>query len=85
MGYIDLIRSYLKDHNLPSPKAILDIGCSVGVSTHWLVDTFPGAEVSGLDLSPHFLAVAKYRDARRPGPKVGSVGAMRHLNRSAAA
>jgi ubiquinone/menaquinone biosynthesis C-methylase UbiE len=45
----------------------LDIGCSVGVSTQALVSwlrqrqTEP-ARVSGLDLSPHMLAVAQVRD-----------------------
>lgn len=50
---------------------MLDLGCSVGVSTDALVTYFPEAQVSGLDLSPHFLAVASYRDKKRQGgPKV---------------
>ncbi|WVZ03575.1 hypothetical protein V8G54_024381 [Vigna mungo] len=41
---------------------ILDIGCSVGVSTKYLADKFPTANVTGLDLSPYFLAVAQHKE-----------------------
>lgn len=44
------------------PNKLLDVGCSVGVSTFYLAKCFPGATViDGLDLSPYFLAVAKQR------------------------
>ncbi|XP_061367318.1 uncharacterized protein LOC133310403 isoform X2 [Gastrolobium bilobum] len=43
---------------------ILDIGCSVGVSTRYLADKFPTAKVTGLDLSPYFLAVAQQKEKR---------------------
>lgn len=43
---------------------ILDIGCSVGVSTRYLADKFPAAKVTGLDLSPYFLAVAQHKEKR---------------------
>ncbi|KAK1563578.1 hypothetical protein Q3G72_029480 [Acer saccharum] len=39
-------------------RDILDIGCSIGVSTTCLSENFPFAKVTGLDLSPYFLAVA---------------------------
>ncbi|KAK1256667.1 hypothetical protein QJS04_geneDACA024205 [Acorus gramineus] len=45
---------------------ILDIGCSVGVSTRFLSDKFPLANITGLDLSPYFLSVAKYNERRKP-------------------
>lgn len=44
---------------------ILDIGCSVGVSTRFLADKFPSAKVTGLDLSPYFLAVAQFKEKGR--------------------
>ncbi|MBW4582815.1 MAG: methyltransferase domain-containing protein [Tildeniella nuda ZEHNDER 1965/U140] len=47
------------------PTDILDIGCSVGMSTLALQETFPNAQITGLDLSPYFLAVAKYRGEGR--------------------
>lgn len=52
--------------NLPeAPKDIVDLGCSVGMSTFTLQKTFPDANLTGVDLSPHFLAVATYRTAQR--------------------
>ncbi|KAK6142642.1 hypothetical protein DH2020_022990 [Rehmannia glutinosa] len=44
---------------------ILDIGCSVGVSTRFLADKFSSANVTGLDLSPYFVAVAQYKEKKR--------------------
>ncbi|KAL6975918.1 hypothetical protein U1Q18_024713 [Sarracenia purpurea var. burkii] len=43
-------------------KYILDVGCSVGVSTRYLANKFPFAKVTGLDLSPYFLAVAQFKE-----------------------
>ncbi|XP_031478086.1 uncharacterized protein LOC116249096 [Nymphaea colorata] len=54
-------------------KDILDIGCSVGVSTAFLADKFPSAKVTGLDLSPYFLAVASYKEKQRPARKSGMI------------
>ncbi|MBV5260653.1 class I SAM-dependent methyltransferase [Synechococcus moorigangaii CMS01] len=46
-----------------TPAKIVDIGCSVGMSTEALHRIFPQAQLTGVDLSPYFLAVAKYRTA----------------------
>lgn len=44
------------------PNKVLDIGCSVGVSTFYLAKQYPEATViDGIDLCPHFLAVAKHK------------------------
>ncbi|NJO40347.1 MAG: class I SAM-dependent methyltransferase [Cyanobacteria bacterium CRU_2_1] len=43
-----------------SPQAILDIGCSVGMSTFALKTIYPDARITGLDLSPYFLTIAHY-------------------------
>ncbi|NJN76341.1 MAG: class I SAM-dependent methyltransferase [Synechococcaceae cyanobacterium RL_1_2] len=51
----------LEHHVTPSPYQILDLGCGVGLSTQALQRSFPQAQVTGLDLSPYFLAVAQYR------------------------
>lgn len=46
---------------LPNPpQDIVDLGCSVGMSTFALQDTYPAAKMTGVDLSPHFLAVAQH-------------------------
>ena len=47
---------------LPStPQDILDLGCGVGMSTLTLQEIYPQGRVTGVDLSPYFLAVAQYR------------------------
>jgi len=58
----------LQSH-IPSPLKILDLGCSVGMSTAALQVNYPGAEVVGIDLSPYFLSVAQHQTpARIPVP-----------------
>ena len=53
------------DQKLDQPTAkIVDIGCGAGLSTEALQALFPAAQVTGLDLSPYFLAVARYRTAQ---------------------
>lgn len=52
-----------------APTAIADLGCGVGMSTRTLRDTFPGANVTGVDLSPYFLAVAQYYEKGREGAR----------------
>ncbi len=42
-------------------KDIVDIGCGIGMSTFALQETYPEAQITGVDLSPYFLAVAQYR------------------------
>jgi ubiquinone/menaquinone biosynthesis C-methylase UbiE len=48
---------------------IMDVGCSVGASTKFLIEAFPDkTEISAVDLSPHFLSAAKFflEDSRSP-------------------
>ncbi|WP_293132844.1 class I SAM-dependent methyltransferase [Microcoleus sp. bin38.metabat.b11b12b14.051] len=47
------------------PQNIVDLGCSVGMSTFALGDVYPEAKMTGVDLSPYFLAVAQYRSQQR--------------------
>lgn len=62
-GILGAINTFRKIHNLSAPiESILDVGCSVGVSTRWLAAKYPQAEVTGIDLSPYFLAVAEFRE-----------------------
>jgi ubiquinone/menaquinone biosynthesis C-methylase UbiE len=44
-----------------TPQTIVDLGCGVGMSTFALQATFPDAEITGVDLSPYFVAVAQYQ------------------------
>lgn len=43
------------------PQKILDLGCSVGMSTFAMQAVYPDAHLTGVDLSPYFLTVASYR------------------------
>lgn len=55
-NYHEILKS-----SLPiTPQDIVDIGCSVGMSTFALQDIYPNANVTGVDLSPYFLSVALY-------------------------
>ncbi len=67
-GDAKLRQSYhdiLKAHIPNQPQDILDIACSVGMSTFALQDIYPQAKMTGLDLSPYFLAVANYKSQQR--------------------
>jgi len=56
-SYHNVIKEQLKI----TPQKILDLGCSVGMSSFALQELYPKAEITGLDLSSYFLAVAEYQ------------------------
>lgn len=58
-------RDILKAHIVEAPEDIVDLGCSVGMSTFALRDAYPQARLTGVDLSPYFLAVADYNSQQR--------------------
>jgi ubiquinone/menaquinone biosynthesis C-methylase UbiE len=60
-SYHEIINSQIPT----SPQAILDVGCSVGMSTFALRSLYPQAKITGLDLSPYFLAVAHHNSQQR--------------------
>ncbi|MBW4554500.1 MAG: class I SAM-dependent methyltransferase [Trichormus sp. ATA11-4-KO1] len=60
-SYHDILRDSLSYN----PQDILDVGCSVGLSTFALQEVYPQSQITGLDLSPYFLAVAHYRAQQR--------------------
>ncbi|MGK7945812.1 MAG: class I SAM-dependent methyltransferase [Microcystaceae cyanobacterium] len=47
------------------PQQIIDLGCSAGLSTFPLQETYPDAQITGIDLSPYCLAVAQYHNQER--------------------
>ncbi|MGK7887679.1 MAG: class I SAM-dependent methyltransferase [Crocosphaera sp.] len=61
----DNYHSILKQQLSLNPQTILDIGCSVGMSTFPLQEMYPNAKLTGLDLSAYHLAVAHYRSQQR--------------------
>ncbi len=50
------------------PRDIVDLGCSVGMSTFALQAVYPQARITGVDLSPYFLTVAQYRSKQQAIP-----------------
>jgi ubiquinone/menaquinone biosynthesis C-methylase UbiE len=60
-SYHNILKSQIPNE----PRDILDVGCSVGLSTFALQKIYPHAKITGLDLSPYFLAVAYYRAQQR--------------------
>ncbi len=62
----------LAEHGPKQVNRILDMGCSVGVSTLALQRFYPQAQTIGLDLSPYMLSVAKMRDTQ------GNIADWRH-------
>jgi ubiquinone/menaquinone biosynthesis C-methylase UbiE len=60
-SYHDLILQTLET----PPADILDVGCSVGMSTFAMQAVYPTARLTGLDLSPYFLTIANYRSQQQ--------------------
>jgi len=53
------INSYYKKHNVSEIKDILDVGCSVGVSSEYLYNSYKNVNsITGIDLSPYFLSIS---------------------------
>ncbi|MEZ2239142.1 class I SAM-dependent methyltransferase [Microcoleus sp.] len=60
-SYHQIIKSQISQ----TPQDIVDLGCSVGMSTFAMQDVYPEANTVGVDLSPYFLAVAQYRSQQK--------------------
>lgn len=59
------LRCQLIQHVIGQPRRILDLGCGTGSTTVLLKQTFPDAEVIGLDLSPYMLVMANQKARQR--------------------
>lgn len=59
----------LQQHISTPPKTIVDLACSVGMSTFALQAVYPDAQLTGIDLSPYFLAIARYRSSQNENTK----------------
>jgi ubiquinone/menaquinone biosynthesis C-methylase UbiE len=77
-SYIDIV----KEKIATPPQDILDIGCSVGMSTFVLHKAYPQAKITGLDLSPHFLAIANY-NTRTKHPELAENGQVQWIHATA--
>lgn len=77
-NYSASVDAYIDEHspNLMQPRSaasggapkVLDVGCSIGASTKFLLDAYPQSDVLALDLSPNFLAMAKLNLENKDGP-----------------
>jgi SAM-dependent methyltransferase len=66
MGILDAVENFANQYGvLRNPTDIIDLGCSVGVSTRWLAKQYPDSNIIGLDLSPYMIAVAELRERQR--------------------
>ncbi len=63
-SFLDAVRGQIGS----APQDILDLGCSVGMSTFVWQEIYPQAQLTGVDLSPYFLAVAQIRQQQRQIP-----------------
>jgi 2-polyprenyl-3-methyl-5-hydroxy-6-metoxy-1,4-benzoquinol methylase len=82
-SFTGALAAFMTSHGCPAPSFILDVGCSVGLSTRALGAAFPTcANVVGLDLSTYMLAVAALRDSQpsehQPAPPPGQRREWRH-------
>jgi len=63
------IEDYAATHGVRPMKQMLDMGCSVGISTEEMLSRVGSVESAvGVDLSPHFLSIAEYNAERRELP-----------------
>ena len=60
-SYHDILQAQIPH----APQDIIDLGCSVGMSSLALQTVYPQAKITGVDLSPYFLAVAHYRSQQQ--------------------
>ncbi|MEL6815891.1 MAG: methyltransferase domain-containing protein [Cyanobacteria bacterium J06598_3] len=73
-SYHDVLKAKLP----AAPQQIVDLGSSAGRSTFALQQTFPGAQLRGVELSPYFVAVAQHMSQQQ-----GANGHERNNNNSA--
>ncbi|KAL4856131.1 Demethylmenaquinone methyltransferase [Chlorella vulgaris] len=65
-SYSRCMQQLLEEQQAARPvQQILDVGASTGLSSLALLAAFPAAEVTGVDLSPHMLAVGSYLQRQR--------------------
>lgn len=63
-SFLDIVDHRIDQTQTPI-TAIVDLDCSVGLSTFRIRDRYPIAQMTGIDLSSYFLAVAMYRAAEQ--------------------
>ena len=64
-SYSTCILQLLEEQNARPVEDIVDLGAATGLSSLALLEAFPEATVTGIDLSPHFLAAGRYLQRQR--------------------
>jgi len=59
-SYTTCMLQLLEEQDARPVKDIVDIGAATGLSSIALLKAFPEARITGIDLSPHFLAAGRY-------------------------
>ncbi|MGB7251948.1 MAG: methyltransferase domain-containing protein [Phormidesmis sp.] len=67
-GYHRVLKNILSETSSDTPEHIIDLGASAGQSTFSLQAAFPSAQLTSVELSPYFLAVAQYAEAKNQAP-----------------
>ncbi|MGB3293870.1 MAG: class I SAM-dependent methyltransferase [Phormidesmis sp.] len=67
-----------------APQDIIDLGASTGRSTFALQTAFPAAQLTAVDLSPYFLAVAQYTESQNTASQMNSASDPVHWVHAAA-
>jgi tRNA (cmo5U34)-methyltransferase len=60
-----LLLATILDYLPDNPRCVLELGCGTGILTEMILERFPGAEVTGIDLSPDMLRIASGKHALR--------------------
>ncbi|NBO46985.1 MAG: methyltransferase domain-containing protein [Actinobacteria bacterium] len=64
-GYSQVLRQLLGELGVRQVRDVVDLGCATGLSSLELLGALPGSRVTGVDLSPHFLAVGQHQQEQR--------------------
>jgi len=60
IGYLQMVRTLIKEAELRPGEAVLEIGCGSGVLARWLVRRTAGRNrITGVDINPYLLREAK--------------------------
>lgn len=70
-----------KNKGLPSEPSILEIGCGTGALTQIVVNAWPSAKITAIDIAPDMIELAskRFRSAQHPGSRNRAADRLRFL------
>jgi malonyl-CoA O-methyltransferase len=70
-----------KNKGLPSEPSILEIGCGTGALTQIVVNAWPSAKITAIDIAPEMIELAskRFRSAQHPGSRNRPADRLRFL------